>query len=262
MRRAGEDAKGKTAVILGEQVMEEIGTGQAHVAARWLPSGQRLLEIGCSSGYLTRRFLHKAERVCGLDMNASALRYAKRRHPNVPFVCGNAEHLPFASDSFDVVLMLEVIEHTYSDVAALAEIRRVLKVGGTLVLSTPNAGLFAFLDPYNFRLAMKRRFSAAYSLAGRLVRFESGQCTDNLEWHRHYQLEALTAMLDPGFAIRDVYRGGLCLYPLSAATISLVARLWNSPLVLRWLFRVLNWDFRLRFGWLSYNLMILAERMR
>ncbi len=249
-------------MILGEQVMEEIGTGQAHVATRWLPSGQRLLEIGCSSGYLTRRFLGKTERLCGLDMNGSELRHAKRRHPNVPFVCGSAEHLPFADDSFDVIVMLEVIEHTCSDMAALAEIRRVLKVGGTLVLSTPNAGLFAFLDPYNLRRAMERRFPTAYSLAGRLVRFKSGQCTDNLEWHRHYRLEDLTAMLNPDLTIRKVYRGGLCLYPLTAATISLVARLWNSPVVLRWLFRLLNWDFHLRFGRLSYNVMILAERTR
>jgi len=249
-------------MILGEQVMEELGSGQTHVAIGWLPGGRRLLEIGCSSGYLTRRFLGKAERVCGLDMNASALRHAKRRNPNVPFVCGSAEHLPFADDSFDAIVMLEVIEHTSSDMAALVEVRRVLRVGGTLVLSTPNAGLFAFLDPFNLRKAIQRRFPTAYSLAGRLVRFEGGQFTDNLEWHRHYRLEELIAMLDPDFVIRKVYRGGLCLYPLTAATISLVARLWNSPVVLQWLYRLLNWDFHLRYGRLSYNLMILAERRR
>ena len=73
--------------------------------------------------------------------------------------------------------------------------------------------------------------------------------------------EELTAMLHPDFGVRKTYRGGLCLYPLTAATISLVARLWNSPLVLYWLYRLLNWDFHLRYGRLSYNLMILAERM-
>jgi len=249
-------------VIFGEQVMEELGSGQTHVAMAWLPRGQRLLEIGCSSGYLTRRFLGKAERVYGLDMNTSALSHAKRRHPNVPFVCASAEHLPFAKDSFDVIVMFEVIEHTRSDRAALAEVRRVLRVGGTLILSTPHAGLFAFLDPFNLRKAIQRRLPTAYRLAERLVRFEGGQFTDNMEWHRHYRLEELTAMLHPDFGVRKTYRGGLCLYPLTAATISLVARLWNSPLVLYWLYRLLNWDFHLRYGRLSYNLMILAERMR
>src|SRR2546428_10419616 len=121
--------------------MEQPDSGQADGPTEWLPSGHVLFKAGAASEYSPRRFLGKAERVCGLDMNASALRHAKRRHPYVPFVCGSAEHLPFADDSFDVIVMLEVIEHTYSDVAALTEIRRVLKVGGTLVLSTPNAGL-------------------------------------------------------------------------------------------------------------------------
>ena len=249
-------------MIFGEQVMEELGTGQTHVAIGWLPRGRRLLEIGCSSGYLTSHFLGKAERVCGLDMNLPALGCATRRHPNVPFVCGSAEHLPFADDSFDVIVMLEVIEHTCSDAAALAEIRRVLKVGGVLILSTPNSGLFAFLDPFNLRRAIQRRFPIAYGVAGRLVRYEGRQFTDNLEWHRHYRLEELTSLLERDFNIHAVYRGGLCLYPLMVATIGLVARLWNSPVVLHWLYRLLNWDFHLRYGRLSYNLMILAERMR
>lgn len=248
--------------VLAEQVLEEVGTGQAQVAAAWLPSGRRLLEIGCSTGYLTRHFLSRTERMFGLDRNARALSRAKRRHPQVSFTCADAERLPFADRSFDTVVMLEVIEHTASDSAAMSEVRRVLKVGGTLILSTPHAGLFAFLDPYNVRKAIQRAFPAAYRLAAWLVRFESGQYTDNLARHRHYRLQELTALLEPDFTIRSVYRGGLCLYPLMAAAISVVARLWNSPAVLGWLVRLLNWDFHCRFGRLSYNLMVLAERKR
>jgi SAM-dependent methyltransferase len=249
-------------MILGEQVMEELGSGQAHVASAWLPSGRRLLEIGCSSGYLTRRFLGKAERVFGLDLNRQALPHAKRRHPNVPLVCASAERLPFADSSFDAIVMLEVIEHTGSDVAALAEVRRVLRIGGTLILSTPNAGLFGFLDPTNLRKAVQRRFPTTHSVVGRLVRYESGQLTDNIEYHRHYRLGELTSLLEPDFIVRAVYRGGLFLYPVMAATIALVARLCNDPIILRWPFRLMNWDFHRRYGRLSYNLMILAERMR
>ena len=251
-----------THMILGEQVMEELGTGQAHVASAWLPSGQRVLEIGCSTGYLTRHFLGKAEQVCGLDMNASALSCAKRRHPNVPFVCGSAEHLPFADDSYDAIVMLEVLHHTGSDVTAVPEVRRILKVGGTLILSTPNAGLFAFLDPFNLKRAIQRRFPISYGVAERLVRYESSQFTDNLVWQRHYRLEELTSLLERDFSIRAVYRGGLLLYPLMAVSISVGARLWISPAALRWMFRLSNWDFRRRFGLLSYNMMILAKRMR
>jgi SAM-dependent methyltransferase len=249
-------------VILGEQILEEVGTGQAHQAALWLPPTQRLLEIGCSAGYLTRLFLGKAKRIVGYDINFPALRVATRRNTGIPVLCGDVEHLPFPDGSFDAVVMLEVIEHTGSDAAAVGEIRRVLKPGGVLVLSTPNAGLFAFLDPYNLRKAIQRRLSILYDLAARLVRFESGQFTDNLDRHRHYRLEELAHLLEQDFTIRAVYRGGLLLYPLTAACISVTARLWSNPGVLRRLFRLLNWDFRLRFGSLSYNLMILAERRR
>ena len=249
-------------MILGEQVLEELGTGQAQVAAAWLPMGKRVLEIGCSTGYLTRRFLDRAERMFGFDLNEPALRTAKRRHPRVAHACGNVERLPFKDGTFDTIVMLEVIEHTGSDAAAMAEIRRVLKAGGVLVLSTPNAGLFAFLDPYNLRRAVQRAWPAVYRLAGRLVRFESGQFTDNLDHHRHYRLKELAAFLEGDFIIHLVHRGGLCLYPLVAAAISVVARLWNSPRVLRWLLRLQQWDFRLPFGPLSYNLMILAEKQK
>jgi SAM-dependent methyltransferase len=249
-------------VILGEEVLEEIGTGQAHLAATWLPRGQCLLEIGCSTGYLTRHFLGRAEQIFGLDVNIAAVGLARARYPSIPVVCSDVEHLPFADDSFDAIVMLEVIEHTGSDVAAVAEVRRVLKVGGVLVLSTPHAGAFAFLDPYNLKRAIQRRFPLAYGAAERLARFESGQFTDNLERHRHYRLEELVTLLRRDFEIRAVYRGGLLLYPVIAASISIITRLWNSPMVVHWMYRLLNWDFRRRFGRLSYNVMILAERIK
>jgi 2-polyprenyl-3-methyl-5-hydroxy-6-metoxy-1,4-benzoquinol methylase len=220
------------------------------------------LEIGCSTGYLTRRFLDRAERTFGFDMNEPALRAAQRRHPRVGHACGNVERLPFKNEAFDAIVMLEVIEHTDSDAAAMAEIRRVLKPGGVLVLSTPHAGLFAFLDPYNLRRAAQRTWPAAYRLASRLVRFESGQFTDNLDHHRHYRLKDLAALLEQDFIIHIVHRGGLFLYPLVAAAISVVARLWNNPPIVRGLLKLQHWDFRRRFGPLSYNLMILAEKKK
>jgi 2-polyprenyl-3-methyl-5-hydroxy-6-metoxy-1,4-benzoquinol methylase len=249
-------------MILGEKILEEVGTGQAHQAAAWLPSGQRLLEIGCSAGYLTRFFKDKTDRIVGFDINFPALQSAKERNREHSVICGSVEKLPFLDDSFDAIVMLEVIEHIDSDVAAVNEVRRVLKPGGTLILSTPNVGMFAFLDPYNVRKAVQRKFSSFYNLAARLVRFESGQFTDNMERHRHYRLKELAHLLKKDFTIRAVHRGGLLLYPLTAASISVAGRVWNNQRVLKWLFRLLNWDFQRRFGSLAYNLMILAERKR
>ncbi len=248
-------------MILGEEVLEQVGTGQARLAATWLPAARRLLEIGCSTGYLTGRFVGRAERVFGLDINLRALRSARRRPHGVPVVCSDVENLPFADACFDAIVMLEVLEHTRRDKDALAEVRRVLRVGGTLILSTPHAGMFAFLDPYNVRRAIQHRFPRLYAAAGRLVRFESGQFTDNLERHRHYGLAELVSLLEPGFAIRGVYRGGLLLYPLLGACASIVARVSRSSRLFRGLHALVNWDFSRQCGRHSYNVMILAERM-
>lgn len=247
-------------MIIGEQVLEEIGTGQAIVAATWLPPAHHVLEIGCSTGYLTRLFADKAQRMFGLDMNQAALGHAAKRNPSMHLACGDAEHLPFCDGAFDAIVMLEVIEHTRSDAAAVAELRRVLKPSGVLILSTPHAGLFAWLDPYNVRRAIQRRLPVVSRLSERFVRFSSGQFTDNLEWHRHYRLVELRKMLERDFIIRTVYRGGFCLYPVTAAMISVVGRIWNNRAVLKLMFRLLNWDFRQRAGSLSYNLMMFAER--
>jgi len=247
-------------VIIGEEILEELGSGQACRAAEWLPPVDRVLELGCSTGYLTRRFAGKAKTVVGIDMNQAAVRRAASRNPAARLTSGDAEHLPFADRTFDAVVMLEVIEHTRSDAAALAEVRRVLKPGGVLILSTPHAGLFAWLDPYNVRTTIQRRVPGLARLASRLVRYPSGQMTDNMTWHRHYRVAELSRMVEKDFTIHRIYRGGSWLSPVTAAAISIVGRLWSNRTVLKWMFRVLNWDFTLPAGPLSYNLMMMAER--
>jgi ubiquinone/menaquinone biosynthesis C-methylase UbiE len=85
-----------------------------------------LLDLGCGTGGsfgLLRRF----GRVIGLDASPDALALARKKHPDVPLVLGDAQKLPFASDRFDLVAVLDVLEHLPDDRQALREIRRVLK---------------------------------------------------------------------------------------------------------------------------------------
>lgn len=100
-------------------------------------SGKRVLDLGCRSGALTRHFL-EGNVVVGLDVDAVAL--AKARDLGIEPVQANVEEpLPFEDASFDAIVAGELFEHLQFPDALVAEIARVLKPGGVLVGSVPNA---------------------------------------------------------------------------------------------------------------------------
>jgi SAM-dependent methyltransferase len=100
----------------------------------------RILDVGCGDGTCTRLTADLAvgHSVIGLDWAAAPL--AKARNRGLTLVRGSlgGSGLPFAAESVDVVILSEVIEHLVDTDAALAELRRVLRPGGHLILSTPN----------------------------------------------------------------------------------------------------------------------------
>jgi SAM-dependent methyltransferase len=99
--------------------------------------GRRVLDLGCRSGALTRHFLEGNE-VVGLDVDRAAL--AKAEALGIEPVEANVEEpLPFPDASFDAVVAGELLEHLRFPEAVVAEIRRILRPGGVLVGSVPNA---------------------------------------------------------------------------------------------------------------------------
>jgi SAM-dependent methyltransferase len=102
--------------------------------------GKRVLDVGCGEGYGSAMLARKAMSVVGVDISEEAIAHAAAKYSldNVEFRCMPVEHLSFPGDSFDVLVCLEVIEHARGYIAALEEMRRVLRPEGTLVLSTPN----------------------------------------------------------------------------------------------------------------------------
>jgi len=100
-------------------------------------TGKRVLDLGCRSGALTRHFLEGNE-VVGLDVDRVAL--DKAAELGIEPVLANVEEpLPFADASFDAVVAGELLEHLQFPEALVAEARRVLRPGGILVGSVPNA---------------------------------------------------------------------------------------------------------------------------
>jgi 2-polyprenyl-3-methyl-5-hydroxy-6-metoxy-1,4-benzoquinol methylase len=106
-------------------------------------TGKRVLDVGCSSGYLAEPLAARANTIVGLELDAGAAREAERFCEQV--LVGDVEtmELPFAPASFDVVLCGDVVEHLRDPVAALARLRPLLRPDGRLVVSTPNVANWA-----------------------------------------------------------------------------------------------------------------------
>jgi SAM-dependent methyltransferase len=97
-------------------------------------TGKQVLEVSCGHGggasYLART--QQPASYTGLDLNPAGIQFCRKRHnvPGLYFVQGNAESLPFADQSFDVVINIEASIH-YPDFAGfLTEVARVLRPGG------------------------------------------------------------------------------------------------------------------------------------
>lgn len=101
-----------------------------------------LLDIGCGTGANLPMLAHTvgdAGRVSALDYSPLALQFARNHLGDLPvdLLLGDATRLPFEDGQFDLVTMLDVLEHVEDDKAALQEIHRILKPGGAFVLSVP-----------------------------------------------------------------------------------------------------------------------------
>lgn len=130
--------------VLGEPIRHgytgvEKRLGMARRFASW--QGARVLDLGCGNGAYTLEMAREAAFVCGVDVEPARLReFAQRagRMPSVTMLQGVGEALPFPDRNFDVVFCIETLEHVTDERRTLAEIRRVLRPGGRLLLTIPN----------------------------------------------------------------------------------------------------------------------------
>lgn len=107
-----------------------------------------ILDAGCGTGGLMTKLAGMGT-VVGVDYNQEALKYARKR--GVRVIKAGIEKLPFKNGVFDLVTSIDVIYHRKikNDVAVLAEMRRVLKPNGVLILRVPaNKDLWSAHDRY------------------------------------------------------------------------------------------------------------------
>jgi SAM-dependent methyltransferase len=99
--------------------------------------GGRVLDIGCGFGFMLDNFRGPGFTLCGTDLSVHAVDRARRRLPEGEFHAGDIhDGIPFAG-TFDVILMINVIEHLQNPGAALAPGSRALNPGGLLAVHLP-----------------------------------------------------------------------------------------------------------------------------
>jgi SAM-dependent methyltransferase len=108
-----------------------------------IPAGGRVLDAGCGRSLFTEIRPDWPFTIVAADVDHDLLVSRKSLFGDVRWLVGAAEPLPFRSQRFDAVFAGELIEHLTDPRPALAEFARVLRPGGTLILTTPNRGRLA-----------------------------------------------------------------------------------------------------------------------
>ncbi|HEV2786005.1 MAG TPA: class I SAM-dependent methyltransferase [Solirubrobacteraceae bacterium] len=132
--------------------------------------GDSVLDLGCGAGEFSDELLRAGAMAVGVDVAREALRRAQVRLPGAELrLWSDGEPLPLPDASVDTVWAGEVIEHVVDVAPWLSEVRRVLRPGGTLLLTTPHHGPRILLG-----LALSpRRFAAHFDPRSDHVRFFS-----------------------------------------------------------------------------------------
>jgi ubiquinone/menaquinone biosynthesis C-methylase UbiE len=102
--------------------------------------GKKFLDCGCGSGQYVQACLNSGADAYGIEYESEKVVKFKRENPDIAdrVNAGDIEAIAHNSDTFDVVLLNEVLEHVPNEAKALKEVYRVLKPGGKLVIFSPN----------------------------------------------------------------------------------------------------------------------------
>ncbi len=123
------------------------------------------LDLGCGTGLATRLLMAEGHKVVAMDMRPEGLAAIRRDHPESWVVRADVTRLPLTDSTFDLVLLLDVLEHT-DDLSVMDEVRRVLRPGGVAFVSVP---------------AMPWLWSSRDEAAGHRRRYTRRLCRDLME---------------------------------------------------------------------------------
>jgi ubiquinone/menaquinone biosynthesis C-methylase UbiE len=123
---------------------------KAYLVAKPYIKGE-LLELGCGEGRGVEILAPLAKSYTAIDKIKVVIERLKDKFPDYSFVSGHFPPFPFEDNSFDTIVTFQVIEHIKKDHLFLQEIHRVLKPGGTALITTPNIKMTLSRNPWHIR---------------------------------------------------------------------------------------------------------------
>lgn len=124
-----------------------------------LKPGARVADLGCGSGVFTDLLAKQGYHAVGLDLSPKLIALARTKYSGVEFLEGDVEHLPFADESLDGVLLSGLVHHLPDPSRCANEVYRVLKRGGSFAAFDPNR-----MNPFMY--LYRDRSSPFYSAVG------------------------------------------------------------------------------------------------
>ena len=124
---------------------------KAYVVAKKFVIGD-VLEVGCGEGRGVSLLMDKARTFTAVDKIEPVIQKLQKQYPSGTFKSMNIPPLGgLADNAYDVVFTFQVIEHIQDDILFLKELHRVLKPGGTLLVTTPNKKMSLSRNPWHVR---------------------------------------------------------------------------------------------------------------
>ena len=144
---------------------------------KWLHpvSGERVLDLACGHGHFVRRAHRSGLNIFGIDISDSGIRIAQKYNqpPGCGYAMADAMNLPFCDAVFDKIISVCALEHFSNDEMAVKEANRVLKAGGSLVLSVDSLNYRGVAPPFREKCKVKHFVNQFYTkrqLEKKLVR--------------------------------------------------------------------------------------------
>jgi ubiquinone/menaquinone biosynthesis C-methylase UbiE len=178
--------------------------------APWMPRlmefekfrGKRLLEVGCGMGTDLLQFARGGARCTGIDLTPRSVEITRHRFKlygaDGSFMISDGEHLPFRTESFDVVYSNGVLHHTPDTAGAIREVHRVLRPGGTAKIMLYHRNSLN----YWFEIVLRRgivgleflRGRSAEEIMGRVIEFSDHDARPLVKVYSRKQMRELFGM--------------------------------------------------------------------